>query len=109
MADPDQWTTAPVLTACELALSSQPTLFCFVVERASEVLGKDSPEFNALMLRCAPPADVSVRERVREGYGWSGSRSELYRRSGLAAERVAAALNASGVAVPAALLRAGDS
>jgi hypothetical protein len=42
---------------------------------------------------------------VRERYGWHYSRGELYRRSDRGAERVAAALTADGIAVPALLAR----
>jgi hypothetical protein len=96
------WTAALVLRALRLAMTTQPNLFRFVLDRARAVLGEASPDYTALVLRCAP-AIGGVRAMCREQYGWRHSRSELYRRSNRGAVRVAAALAADGVAVPDAL------
>jgi hypothetical protein len=85
-------------------LDEPPALFRFILERARELLGKDSPEFVAMVLRVTPPVGSSIREMCREHYGWRRSRSELYRRSNNGAVRVAVALAADGVAPPAGLL-----
>ena len=112
---PTEWTAALVLRGLRLAYAAEPrldeppALFRFVVERARDVLGPDSPEYVALVLRAstsaqhAPAPGLSIREMCREHYGWHRSRSELYRRSGNGAVRVAAALTDQGVAVPAGL------
>src|SRR5258708_30122350 len=109
---PSEWTAALVLRGLRLAYAAEPrldeastsahpstsaqepALFRFVVERARDVLGEDSPEYVALVLRCsrsmraAPAAGLSIREMCRERYGWAGARSELYRRSNNGAGRV---------------------
>jgi hypothetical protein len=106
---PSEWTAALVLRGLRLAYAAQPrfdqppALFRFIVERARDVLGKDSPEYVALVLRVAPAAGLSIREMCREHYGWHRSRSELYRRSHNGAMRVAAALRRDGIAVPASV------
>jgi len=57
------------------------TSFTFIVERARQVLGPDSPEYVALILRVTAPVGLSIRAMCREHYGWHRCRSELYRRS----------------------------
>jgi hypothetical protein len=49
------------------------------------------------------PAALSLREMVRAGIGWHGSRSELYRRSHNGAVRIAVALRRDAVPIPDAL------
>jgi hypothetical protein len=89
--DPE-WTGQLVLRGLRLAFTDaprfgqEPAQFRFILEHAREVLGPNSPEFTALILRV--------------------SRSELYRRSNNGAVRVAAALAAAGVAVPDGLGKA---
>jgi hypothetical protein len=51
---PTAWTAAHVLRGLRLAMTSQPTLLRFVLDRAREVLGENSREFVALVLRCGP-------------------------------------------------------
>jgi len=103
---PCEWTAALVLRGLRLAYAAEPrfdeppALFRFIVERARDVLGPDSPEYVALVLRAAPAAGLSIREMCRERYGWSRSRSELYRRSRNGAVRVAAALDRDGIVAP---------
>lgn len=121
---PSEWTAALVLRGLRLAYAAEPrldeastsahpstsaqppALFRFIVERARDVLGEDSPEYVALVLRCsrsmrvAPAAGLSIREMCRERYGWAGSRSELYRRSNNGAARLAAALTEDGIKPP---------
>src|SRR5258706_7496942 len=112
---PCEWTAALVLRGLRLAYAAEPrldepsALFRFVAERARDVLGPDSPEYVALVLRAAPAPGLSIREMCREHYGWHRSRSELYRRSRNGAVRVAAALTDQGVAVPAGLERRGKN
>jgi hypothetical protein len=103
MSEPIQWTGPLALRALRLAMTSQPTLLRFVLDTARAVLGEHSPEFVAIVLRCAPVPGLSIREMCRERYGWHRSRSELYRRSHNGAVRVAAALMDDGVAVPAGM------
>jgi hypothetical protein len=104
-----EWTAALVHRGLRLAYAAEPrldeppALFRFIVERARDVLGPDSPEYVALVLRAAPVAGLSIREMCREKYGWYRSRSELYRRSHNGAVRVAAALRRDGIAVPAGI------
>ncbi len=75
--------------------------FCFQNEKAArEVLGEDSPDWAALVLRVAPAPGLSIREMCRERYGWHHSRSELYRRSNNGAMWVATSLSDVGIAVP---------
>jgi hypothetical protein len=113
MPGPSEWTAPLVLAglrkafAAEPRLGELPTSFSFIVERAREVLRRDSPEYTALILRVSAPIGLSIREMCRQGYGWRRSRSELYRRSHNGAVRVAAALAADRVAMPAELLPAG--
>jgi hypothetical protein len=102
----DAWTAALVIRGLRLAFLARhgPALPGFIVERAGEVLGLESPEYVALVLRTAPAAaGLSLRAMCREHYGWARSRSELYRRSLNGAMRVAAALNRAGIAVPGRL------
>src|SRR5258707_11669789 len=112
MCDPN-WTAPLVLRGLRLyfapppRLGEQPGSLRFLVDRTRALLGPTSPEYVALMLRCAPVPGVSLRERCRERVGWRGSRSELYRRSHNGAVRVAAALRRDDVPVPAGLLPAG--
>jgi len=104
-----------MLRGLRLAFTAQPELgqppasFRFIVERAHAVLGADSRDWAALALRTGLAPGLSIREMVRERYRWHHSRSELYRRSGRAAERVAAALTADGVGVPASLANLGPA
>src|SRR5712671_5908280 len=104
-----EWTAALVLRGLRLAYAAEPrldqppALFRFIAERARDVLGPDSPEYVALVLRAAPAAGLSIREMCRERYGWPRSRSELYRRSNNGAMRVVAALTGDGIAVPAGI------
>ena len=103
---PSEWTAALVLRGLRLAYAAQPrfdeppAFFAFIADRAREVLGEDSPDWAALVLRVAPAPGLSIREMCREHYGWHRSRSELYRRAKIAAKRVSTALNRDGVAVP---------
>jgi hypothetical protein len=111
MAEPGRWTAALVLRGLRRHFARQLPLgervdFAFLLQRARAALGERSAEYRALTLRCAPAAQ-SIRELVREKYGWSGSRSELYRRSRNGAVRVAVALANDGVPVPTGLLPAG--
>jgi hypothetical protein len=87
------------LTA-EPRFDEPPASFRFLVDHARTVLGANSRYYTAVVLRSAPAPGLSIREMVRERYGWRHSRSELYRRSNRGAERVAAALNRDGVPVP---------
>ena len=110
-AENDRWTPTLVIRALRVAFSraprlgNAPAMFSFVATAALTDLGSRSPEFIALMLRArAIPAGLSLREMCRERAGWQRSRAALYRRSDAGAVRVAAALNAEGVAVPAALV-----
>jgi hypothetical protein len=88
-------------------LGEPPASYSFIADRARELLGTDSLDWAALVLRVAPAPGLSIREMCRERYGWHHSRSELYRRSNRAAERVAAALQRSATPVPPTLLPAG--
>ncbi len=112
MAGLPTWSPELVLRGLRLAFTDAPRLgeppasFRFILEHARELLGKDSPEFVALVLRVTPPVGLSIRAMCREGYGWHRSRSELYRRSHNGAARVAMALAADSIAVPDALLPA---
>jgi hypothetical protein len=105
MAEPGPWTAAQVLRGLRLYFAPQPRLgeqpgsLRFLADRTRELLGPTSPEYVALMLRCAPVPGVSVRQRCRERVGWFRTRSELYRRSHKGAVRVADALNRGGIAV----------
>jgi hypothetical protein len=108
MSEGRPWEAALVLTALRLALTSQPTLLRFTVDRARGVLGEHSLDYVALVLRAAPAPGLSIREMCREHYGWRGSRSELYRRSHNGLIRLAAALSRDGVPVPDALQTPGD-
>jgi len=99
MPDPE-WTGALVITGLRLAMTSQPTLLRFILDTARDVLGEASADYTALVLRARPAPGLSIREMCRERYGWRGSRSELYRRGGRAAERVAAALDRDGIVAP---------
>src|SRR5258706_7111479 len=84
---PSEWTPALVLRGLRLAFTDAPRLgeppasYSFIADRAREVLGEDSPDWAALVLRVAPAPGLSIREMCRERYGWHHSRSELYRRS----------------------------
>jgi len=107
MPGPDPiWTPALVLCGLRLAYAAQPRFdeppasFAFILERAREVLGEDSPDWAALVLRVAPAPGLSIREMCRERYGWHHSRSELYRRSNNGAMWVATSLSDDGIAVP---------
>src|SRR5258707_992618 len=107
MPGPDPiWTPALVVRGLRLAFTDAPRLgeppasFRFILERARELLGKDSHEFVALVLRVTAPVGLSIREMCREHYGWPRSRSELYRRSRNGAVRVAAALDRDGIVIP---------
>jgi hypothetical protein len=108
-----EWTAALVLCGLRKAFAREPELgqppasFHFIVDHARKLLGADSRDYTALVLRTGPTPGLSIREMCREGYGWHRSRSELYRRSRNGAERVAAALQRDGVPVPPALLPAG--
>lgn len=86
------WTAALVLRGFRLAP--------FIAAHAREVLGPQSLEYVALMVRTARVPGRSLRANCRDHIGWPRSRSELYRRSRNGAERVADALNREGVAVP---------
>jgi len=109
MAGPPEWTPALVVDGLRKAFATQPRFdeppasFTVILERARQLLCKDSPEYVALILRVTAPAGLSIREMCREHYGWHRSRSELYRRSRNGAVRVAVALTADGVAVPAGM------
>jgi hypothetical protein len=104
-----EWTAELVLRGLRLAYAAQPRFdeppasFAFIADRAREVLGEDSPDWAALVLRVAPAPGLSIREMCRERYGWHHSRSELYRRSNRGAELVAAALERDGVPIPGGL------
>ena len=106
MAGPPEWTPALVVDGLRKAFAAQPRFdeppasFIFILERARQLLGKDSPEYVALILRVTAPVGLSIREMCREHYGWPRSRSELYRRSNNGAMRVAAALSDERIAVP---------
>ena len=107
MPGPDPiWTPALVLRGLRLAYAAHPRFdeppasFTFILERARQLLGKDSPEYVALILRVTAPVGLSIREMCREHYGWPRSRSELYRRSHNGAMRVATSLSDDGIAVP---------
>ena len=109
MAGPPEWTPALVVDGLRKAFATQPRFdeppasFTFILERARQLLGKDSPEYVALILRVTAPVGLSIREMCREHYGWPRSRSELYRRSHNGAELVAAALERDGVPIPGGL------
>jgi hypothetical protein len=110
MPGPDPlWTPALVLCGLRLAYAAQPRFdeppasFAFIADRAREVLGEDSPDWAALVLRVAPAPGLSIREMCRERYGWHHSRSELYRRSNNGAMWVATSLSDDGIAVPECL------
>jgi hypothetical protein len=109
MAGPPEWTPALVVDGLRKAFATQPRFdeppasFTIILERARQLLGKDSPEYVALILRVTAPVGLSIREMCRERYGWHHSRSELYRRSNHGAERVAAALQRDGVPIPGGL------
>jgi hypothetical protein len=113
MAGHPGWTAAMVLHGLRLAFAAQPRFneppasVTFIRDRAREVLGPDSLDYSAVVLRTGPARGLSIREMVRERFGWRHSRSELYRRSHNGALRVAVVFNGDGVPVPAALLRAG--
>src|SRR5258706_15652383 len=106
MAGPPEWTPALVADGLRRAFATQPrsdeppASFTFILERARQLLGKDSPEYVALILRVTAPVGLSIREMCREHYGWPRSRSELYRRSHNGAVRVAAALDRDGIVAP---------
>jgi hypothetical protein len=99
---PTAWTAAHVLRGLRLAMSSQPTLFRFVLDVAREELGEASPEYVALVRRSAPRPGATTREMLR-------IERHALRRSRSGATRVAAALNRDGVPVPAGLQAKGDS
>src|SRR5258706_15203315 len=110
MPGPDPiWTPALVLRGLRLAYAAQPRFdeppasFHFLAERARDVLGEESHDWAALVLRVAPGPGLSIREMCREHFGWHHSRSELYRRSNRGAELVAAALQRDGVPIPGGL------
>jgi len=90
--------------AAQPRFDEPPASFTFILERARQLLGKDSPEYVAIILRVTAPVGLSIREMCREHYGWPRSRSELYRRSHNGAMRVAAALQRDGVPIPGGLL-----
>jgi hypothetical protein len=106
MAGPPEWTPALVVDGLRKAFATQPRFdeppasFTLILERARQLLGKDSPEYVALILRVTAPVGLSIREMCREHYGWPRSRSELYRRSHNGAMHVAAALQRDGVSIP---------
>jgi hypothetical protein len=89
MVGPDRaWTPEAVIKGMRLALTAptSASLFAFIVKRARDVLGEHSPHYSALFLRAS----------------WLHSQAEPH--SFRAAQLVAAALTADGIAVPAALL-----
>jgi predicted acyl esterase len=88
MAGPDPiWTAEAVVRGMRVALTAatSASLFRFIVDRARNVLGEHSADYTALFLRAS----------------WQHSQGEP--RSRRAAERVAAALTADGIAMPPAL------
>src|SRR5258706_15855337 len=103
---PSEWTPALVLRGLRLAFTDAPRLgeppasYSFIADRARELLGTDSLDWAALVLRVAPAPGLSIREMCRERYGWHHSRSELYRRSNKGAIRVATSLSDDGIAGP---------
>jgi hypothetical protein len=116
MPGPDPiWTPALVLRGLRLAYAAQPRFdeastsaqppasYSYIADHARELLGTDSHDWAALVLRVAPAPGLSIREMCRERYGWHHSRSELYRRSNRGAVRVAAALERDGVPIPGGL------
>jgi hypothetical protein len=88
-----EWTADAVVRAMRLALTAptSASLFDFVVRRARDCLGENSTAYTALFTRAC----------------WQHSHAEP--RSHQAAQRVAAALTADGVAMPPALAGPSES